>query len=74
MIRHVESHQTPEKDKHHTYWRLHLLMLLNTIKKGFSQQNINTNNKSIVGQIVKSAYKRVVCLAWVRDCENSTTL
>ena len=25
-------------------------------KKGFAQKNINTNNKSVVGQIVKIAY------------------
>ena len=44
------------------------------LKKGFSQQNINTNNKSVFGQIVKSAYKRVARSAWERDCANSIAL
>ena len=29
------------------------------LKKGFAQKNINTNNTSAVGQIVKNAYERV---------------
>ena len=63
MIGRVEAHQIPERDQHHTYWRLHLRMLLNTIKKGFSQQNINTNNTPVVGQIVKNVYKRVALVS-----------
>ena len=74
MRRHVEVQQIPEIDNYHTYWRLHLPMLLNTIKKGFAQQNIKTNNKSAVGQIVKNAYERVAHLAWERGGTKSTTL
>ena len=33
-------------------------------KKGFSQQNINNNNPSVIGQIVKNAYERVARVAW----------
>ena len=35
MRRYVEVRKIPERDKYHTYWRLHLPMLLNTIKKRF---------------------------------------
>ena len=58
MRRHVEVHQKPKRDKYRTYWRLQLLMLLNTIKKIFSQKNINTNNTSDVGQMIKIALKK----------------
>ena len=58
MRRHVEVHQKPKRDKYRTYWRLQLLMLLNTIKKIFSQKNINTNNTSDVGQMIKIAFKK----------------
>ena len=39
-------------------------MLLNTIKKVFAQQKINTNNTSAIGKIVKNAYKCVDRVAW----------
>ena len=70
----MEVHQGSERDKYHTYWRLRLPMLLNTIKKGFVQQTINTKNTSVVGQIVKSAYERVDHVAWDRGCEKTITL
>ena len=44
------------------------------IKKGFAQKNISTNNKSAVGQIVKSACKRVAHVAWERSCAKIITL
>ena len=47
MRRRVEVHQIKEREKYHKYWILHLPMILNTIKKGFSQKNINANNKYI---------------------------
>ena len=53
MIRHVEAQKLLERENYHTYWRLHLPKLLNTTKKVFAQKNINTNNTSTVGQIVK---------------------
>ena len=60
MIRHVEDHQMSERDNYHTYWKLHLPMLLNTmVKNGFEQQNIDTKNTSAIGQIVKNSYERV---------------
>ena len=33
MRRHVEFHQIPERYKYNTYWRLHLPMLMNKIKR-----------------------------------------
>ena len=74
MITHVKTNQIKERYKYNTYWKMHLPMLLNTIKKGFAQQNIKTNNKSAVGQIVKNAYERVAHLAWERGGTKSTTL
>ena len=44
------------------------------LKKVFSQQNINTNNKSVVGQIVRSAYRRDDFLSWECGCANSIDL
>ena len=37
-------------------------------KKGFAQQNINTNNTSAVGLIVKNGYERVAHVAWECGC------
>ena len=75
MRRHVEVQKMSERDNYHTYWRLHLPMLLNTMEKnGFAQQNINTNNTSAVGQIVKNAYEHVARVAWERGCAKSITL
>ena len=68
MIKHEEVQQISERDNYHTYWRLQLPMLLNTMKK-----SINTNNTSVVGQIVKNAYKRAICVAWERVCAKSIT-
>ena len=73
MRRHVEVPKTPKRDNYQTYWRPHIPMLLNTIKKGFVQKNINTNKTSAVVQIVKNAYKRVARVAWERGCNNSIT-
>ena len=70
----MEVHKISERENYHTYWILHPPMLLNTTKKGFAQKNINTNNKSAIGKIVKSAYKSVAQLAWERGCANSITL
>ena len=64
MIGHVEVHQIPERDKYHTYWRLHLNMLMNTIKKGSAQKNISTKSTSVFGLIVRSPYERVSCVDW----------
>ena len=74
MRRHVEVHQILERDKYHTYWRLHFPMLLNTIEKGFVQKNISTKNTSVVGQIVKISYRCVARVAWERGCAKSITL
>ena len=70
----MEVHKLSERDNYHTYWRLHLSMLLNTTKKGFVQQNINNNNTSTVGAIVKNSYERVARLAWECGCAKSITL
>ena len=63
-----------ERDHFQTYWRLNTTLLLNTIKKRFAQQNINTRNTSDVGQIVKNSYEHVACVYWERDCTKITTL
>ena len=63
MRRHVEVHKRPERDKYHTYWRPHLLMLLNTITKEFPHKNININNTYIFGQIIKTANGHIAHLA-----------
>ena len=73
MRRHMEAQQILERDKHHTYWRLHLPMLLNT-KKRFTQKSINTNNTYVVGQIAKITYGRVAHVAWERGCAKNITL
>ena len=52
----MEVHQRPERDKYHTYWRLHLPMLLNTKK---AQKNINAKNTSVV-----DAYESVDHIVW----------
>ena len=70
----MEFHQRPERDKYCTHWILHLPMLLDTIKEGFSKNNINSNNTSAVGQIVKNAYECVARVAWERGCTNGITL
>ena len=36
MIRRMEVHQISEKEKYHTYWRLHLPILTTTIKRFFT--------------------------------------
>ena len=65
MRRHVEVHRISERENYHTYCRLRLPMLLNTInKKVFAQKNINNSNTSVVCQIVKNTYKRVAHVAW----------
>ena len=74
MRSHVEVQQMPERENYHTYWRLHLPILLNTIKKGFAKQNINSNNTSTVDQIVKNTYKRVARVAWKYGCSKIITL
>ena len=43
-------------------------------KKVFAHQNTNTNNTSIVGQIVRSSYKRVAHLSWERGYAKSIAL
>ena len=43
-------------------------------KKGFAQKNINTNNTSDVGQILKKEYECVSHLAWERGCAKRITL
>ena len=43
-------------------------------KKGFAQKNINTNNTSIVGQIVKSANERVARISWEHGFSKIITL
>ena len=54
MIIHMEFHQSPERDKYHTYWKLQLTIPLNTIKKRIYTENLSTNNASVVGQICKN--------------------
>ena len=54
MRGHVEVQKVPERDKYYTCRRLHLPMLLNKIKNGLAQENINTNNTYVVGQILKT--------------------
>ena len=44
------------------------------LKKGFAQKNINTNNTSAFGPIVKNAYECVNHVAWERGCANGITL
>ena len=56
----MKVEKIPEREKYNTYWRLHLPMLLSTIKKGFSQKNINTNNTSAVVKIVKIVYTNLL--------------
>ena len=46
----------------------------NNEKNEFAQQNINTNNTSDVGQIVKNTYEHVARVAWEPECEKSITL
>ena len=70
----MEVHQRPENNKYYTHWRLHLHILLNTTKKGFTKQNINTNNKYFVDQLVKNAYESVDRVAWERGCIKRITL
>ena len=43
-------------------------------KKGFAHQNININNTSAVGHIVKNGYELVAHVAWECGCEESTAL
>ena len=38
MRKHVKVHQRPEIDKYHTYWRLHLPMLLIQKKRVFTEK------------------------------------
>ena len=73
MGRHVEVHQIPERYKYHTYWTLHLPMILNTIKK-IAQQNVNTNNTYIIGKIGKSSYEHVANVSLEYVCAKSITL
>ena len=62
---HVEVQKILERENHHTYWRLQLPILLNKMKKkGFAQQNINTNNTPAIFQILKNSYERVAHVAW----------
>ena len=49
-------------------------MLLNIIKKGLAQQNININNKYSVVQIVKISYGYVDRVDWESVCAKSITL
>ena len=49
-------------------------ILLNTIKKGFAKQNINSNNTSTIDQIVKNTYEYVARVAWERVCSKIITL
>ena len=51
MIINVTFQKISEQEKYHTYWRLHIPMLLNMMKKGLAPQNSNTNNTSVVGKI-----------------------
>ena len=44
------------------------------LKNEFAQKNINTNNTSDVGQIVKYGYERVAHVAWEHGCVKSITL
>ena len=60
----MELYQRLERDKHNTYHRFHHPMLLLNTKKSLHRKNISTNNTSIVGQIVKIAYKRVSQITW----------
>ena len=43
-------------------------------KNGFVQQNINTNNTSVIGKIVKNGYERVVRVAWECGCVKTLSM
>ena len=62
MRRHMEFHQMSESDNCQKYWRLHLPMQLNTMKK-FAQNHINTNNTSDIGKIVKTHTNTLLVLS-----------
>ena len=62
MRRHVEFQKIPEIDNYHIYWRLHLPMLLKTIKKGPAKKNINNNNTSSIVQIKKRIRTCCLCI------------
>ena len=54
MNNHVVSQQTWERDRYHTFWRLHRPMLLNMMsKKGVAMQYLDARNTSAISQIVK---------------------
>ena len=74
MRRHVEFQKTSERDNFYTYWRLHIPMLLNQMKKKVSKKNINSNNTSAVEQIANITYGRVARVSWGRGCAKRITL
>ena len=59
MGRHVEVQKMSERENYHTYWILHLPMLLSTIKKRVCTEKYKYQQYIAVGQIVKNACERV---------------
>ena len=72
MIRRMEVHQISEKEKYHTYWRLHLPILTTTIKRFFTYKY---RYKQYIYHWPKcKKYKHITHASWERGREKSITL
>ena len=65
----MEFQKNSERDNYHTYSRLHLPVLLNTIKNGIAQKYINTSNTSDLGLILTIIQTYFSCILGTWLCK-----